>query len=563
MKQFTRIALCALLTPLFLCTFSGTAQVLNFYYGNLHAHSIYSDGNSDSATSHLSIPYHDYQFAKKAQHFNFLGISEHNHNGADMVRSSYAKGLQQADSANQDGIFVAMYGMEWGVIGPPGGHVLVYGVNQLIGWETISGSANYDFYVAKGDYASLFSKINATTGAFACLAHPASSDYSNMFSNVLNPSFDSAIVGSAIRSGPAFSTDTTYTNPSTSSYEARYKDALKQGYHLGATLDHDNHNTTFGKMAASRTVVLAPSLTRANIMDAYRKMRTQASDDWNVQVTFTINGKPLGSILTDTVNPQISVSVYDPDLENTSSIVITYGIPGSGTAPTTLTSSSTGSLNYTHSIATGSSYYYYAVITQADGDKIFTSPIWVNKVSTLPVKLIRFDAKKEKKGIGCTWKTASEWNADYFALERSDNGTDFYTLGKVKATNTSSVAEYTWLDEAGNFSGLVYYRLRQVDFDGATHYSNIVFVETGTKQGNAVTIMPNPFENDLIISFEELPAQPVNYTLYNALGASVSEQTLTPESETLLTLPSEIPAGLYTINIKSGDLFVTRHVVKQ
>lgn len=562
MKQFNPLGL-LLISPMFLCCFSSTAQVLNFYYGNIHAHSIYSDGNKDSSTSHASIPYHDYQFAKTAQHFDFLGISEHNHYGADMERISYAKGLQQADSANQDGIFVTMYGMEWGVIGPPGGHVLVYGVNQLIGWDSVGGIPNYDVYNAKLDYAGLFSKIAATPGAFASLAHPATTDYDSMYASPVNATFDSAIVGSAIRSGPAFSTDTTYSDPSSSSYEARYKDALKRGYHLGPTLDHDNHYTTFGKTAAGRTVVLASALTRAGIVDAIKKMRTQSSDDWNVRVTFTINGNPLGSILSDTTNPQISVTVFDPDLETTSNIVITYGIPGSGVNPTTLVSSTTGSLTYTHIIPTGASYYYYAVVTQADGNKIFTAPIWVNKVSILPVKLIAFNASKTKTGIDCTWKTAAEWNADYFALERSNNAIDFYTIATVNATNTATVTDYRWSDQTKVISPVVYYRLKQVDIDGSAHYSDIIFVTNNTQTKNEVTIVPNPFENQLVFSFDEMPEQSVQYTFYNVLGVKVHELTITAGLENSVILPENLVGGLYTVNIQSGDLHVVKHLVKQ
>ncbi len=562
MKQFYTFSL-LLISPMLLCYFSSTAQVLNYYYGNLHAHSIYSDGNQDSSISHASIPYHDYQFAKTAQHFNFLGISEHNHKGAEMVRSNYAKGLQQADSANQDGTFVTMYGMEWGVIGPPGGHVLVYGVNQLIGWDSIAGAPNYDVYNAKLDYAGLFSKIAAIPGAFASLAHPATTDYDTMYTNPVNSTFDSAIVASAIRSGPATSDDTTYSNPSSSSYEARYKDALKRGYHLGATLDHDNHNTTFGKTTPGRTVVLAPALTRADIMDAIRKMRTQASDDWNVRVTFTINGNPLGSILSDTVNPQISVTVFDPDLETTSSIAIIHGIPGSGVNPTTLYTSTTGSLSYTHNIATGASYYYYAVVTQADGDKIFTAPIWVTKTSVVPVKLIAFGASKQKTGISCSWKTAAEWNADCFILERSNNGFDFYTITTVKATNTASVREYEWLDKTGITSRVVYYRLKQVDFDGSTHDSNIIFVTSDIQTKNEVTIAPNPFENKLVFSFDEIPDHLVHYTFYNSLGEPVYETTFPASQENHVFLPESLAGGLYTVNIQSGDLHFVKHLVKQ
>lgn len=563
MKRSNLIAL-FLITPLILIVQKVNAQALHFYYGTLHAHSSYSDGNKDAAVSLASTPYHNFVFAKTAQHFDFLGISEHNHNGAGMVLADYAKGLQQADSANQNGTFVAMYGMEWGVIGPPGGHVLIYGVNQLIGWETISGLPNYNIYNAKLDYASLFTLLARTPGAFASLAHPEISDYGNLFANPVNPTYDSAIVATAIRSGPAFSTDTVYGNPSTGSFEARYKDALKRGYHLGAVLDHDNHYTTFGKMAASRTVVLAPSLTRPDIMEAIRQRRVQASDDWNVQVTFKINNRPLGSIFTDTINPAISVAVYDPDLETATNITIVYGIPGSGIAPTTLTSSTTGSLNYTHSIAFGSTYYYYAVVTQADGDKIFTAPIWVNKMTTLPVKLVSFTAAREATKITCEWTTASEWNARFFELEKSDDGIAFSVVNKQACTNTSVVKKYVYEDDQPS-TKTVYYRLKQVDMDGTVNYSNILSVSgIQVQQRRDITIAPNPFVSTITIDFNETISSPVEVTILNTMGAIVWHKTIQVVGEDYLTItiPENLPTGIYTLQVEDNQQRVSKHIIK-
>jgi hypothetical protein len=126
---------------------------------------------------------------------------------------------------------------------------------------------------------------------------------------------------------------------------------------------------------------MAPSLTRANILDAISKMRFYCSDDWNTQVDFSISTQPMGSILVQAGSPTISVSVTDPDVaETVASIKIYYGIPGSGSTPTILTSNSgSASLTFTHTIANLASYYYYLQITQTDGDVIWTSPIWYNR----------------------------------------------------------------------------------------------------------------------------------------------------------------------------------------
>lgn len=359
--------------------------VYNYYFGNIHAHSSYSDGNKDSATSLMSTPLQDFNYAKSSQHIDFYGIAEHNHSSAGMRSPvDYHRGLADANVANQDGTFVALYGMEWGIISG-GGHVIIYGYDSLMGWDP----GDYDVYVAQHDYTGLWNKINAKPGAFAYLAHPQSSDYNDLFTTARSPEADSAIVGMAMRSGPAFSTNTSYSDPGSGTYSARYQDALKRGYHVGIGLDHDTHYSVFGRQSAGRLVVLATSLTKVNILDAIKRMRFYSSDDWNVKVNFSISSQPMGSIITHSGSPTLSVTVTDPDGEGVSSIKVYSGIPGSGTAPTILTSNTgSASLTYTHAIANNSQYYYYLMITQADGDVIWTSPIWYKRddaASSLPV----------------------------------------------------------------------------------------------------------------------------------------------------------------------------------
>lgn len=370
-KQF--ITPCIILVLNSICS----AQTYNYYFGNIHAHSSYSDGNKDSSTSLLTTPLQNFNYANASQHIDFYGISDHNHLSAGMKSPAYYhQGIIDANTATIDGSFVALYGMEWGVISG-GGHVIIYGYDSLIGWD----ANDYDVFVAKNDYTHLWQKINEKQSAFAYLAHPDPSDYDNLFGKPVNLSSDNAIVGLAGRSGPAFSTNTTYSNPATSNNITDYNNALKQGYHLGVGLDHDTHNSVFGRQTSGRLVVLATSLTRTTILEAFRKMRFYSSDDWNIKVNFTISNQPMGSVVTQIGSPTINVSLTDPDISETiSSIAVYYGIPGSGANPTVLnTATNSSTLSYTHTIANSATYYYYLKITQADGDIIWTSPIWYTR----------------------------------------------------------------------------------------------------------------------------------------------------------------------------------------
>lgn len=531
------------------------AQTYNYYYGNIHAHTAYSDGNKENNVSY-DCPAESYQYAKNSQHFDFLGISEHNHFGAGMtVKANFANGLSEANFQNQDGTFVCMYGMEWGVISG-GGHVIIYGVNELIGWE----SGLYDTYNAKFDYDGLFTKIARYSNpqAFAYLAHPDTADYGNLLNNPYNSTYDSAIVGSAIRSGPAFSIDTTYNNPSASLYEIRYREALSQGYHLGAGLDHDNHYTTFGRMAESRMVVLAPSLTRSNIMDGIKNMRIYSSDDWNIKVNFTVNGQPLGSVFSASGNPTISVSVTDPDGEGTYKIFLCGGVPGSGVLSTTLaTVTNSNTLNYVPTVPNGSTYYYYVQVRQTDFDRVYTSPIWFKRNDIiLPIELLSFKAQQQGDAVFIEWKTASEANNDYFTIERSFDGVDFTTLTNVKgAGNSTSMLLYQLFDTSavtGTENRIIYYRLKQTDYNKTSVYSKIISVNFQLDNIiDNLLVFPIPTNEQINLRFFSKLNIKVNVCLVNMMGQIMfTQQTYVRKgnNELQLQLP-QLLNGCYLLKL--------------
>ncbi len=377
-----------LLPFVFVCSQAIAQTSYNYYYGNIHSHTSYSDGNPDSASSGITKPIQAFNYVKNSQHIDFYGISDHNHASAGMTaKYFYHQGIADANTANVDGSFVAMYGVEWGVISG-GGHVIAYGTDSLMGWD----NGIYDIYTPQNNYTTFWKKINQRPNTFAYLCHPNSTDFGNILNNAVNSSADSAIVGLAGRSGPAFSTNTSYSNPSSSDNITEYNMALARGYHLGIGLDHDTHNSIYGRQSKQRLVAIAPSLTRGNIYDAFKKMRFYCSDDWNVQVNFQIQNQPMGSIIKHSGVPTLSVSVIDLDgTETVSAIAVYHGIEGSGIAPTLLTNvTNTPNIVYTHTGATNNSKrYYYIRVTQGDGNKIWTSPIWYNRddaaVEAIPV----------------------------------------------------------------------------------------------------------------------------------------------------------------------------------
>jgi hypothetical protein len=378
------------------------SQTLNYYFGNLHAHTGFSDGNKDSVASGVWSPSGSYAYAKLSQHFDFLGIAEHNHFSSSknpgFRKQNYQAGLNMAAASNQNGQFASLFGTEWGVSSNYNGHVIIYGFNQLIGWETaVSGvvGPNYEIYNAKNDYDGLFMKVKNNPNAFAYLAHPYFTDFTtngnastSLAYGTYNAAYDSAIVGMPLRSGLAFSTVNDYSDFSQGNYFDYYKKILNQGYHLGIGYDHDNHNTNFGRGNSGRLVILAPSISPANIINAMQQMRFYGSDDWNAKIDFTLNGQIMGSITSGGTFPLIQVTHNDDDGELADSIKIWKGYKNSGGlwANIVHTSLQNNTASFTdYDLQSGIEYYYFAEIKQKDGDWIMTSPIWYNAQAPLNV----------------------------------------------------------------------------------------------------------------------------------------------------------------------------------
>jgi len=126
--------------------------------------------------------------------------------------------------------------------------------------------------------------------------------------------------------------------------------------------------------------------------------------------------------------------------------------------------------------------------------------------SVLPVEIIDFTIVKNDEDNVLYWSTVSEFNNSHFEVERSVDRLKFVNIGEVKGNgNSSNFINYQFLDEDVNTSN--YYRLKQVDFDGAYKYSNIIFsavthddLKINVVNGNSVNInFGFQFTGDIII----------------------------------------------------------------
>ena len=110
-------------------------------------------------------------------------------------------------------------------------------------------------------------------------------------------------------------------------------------------------------------------------------------------------------------------------------------------------------------------------------------------LNPLPVELVYFNASAKENIVKTEWVTASELNNHYFEVQRSSNGVEFEPVGIVLgAGNSNSFLRYELYDYSP-LSGISYYRLRQIDFDGTESISSIIPVKL-TRQ--KISVYPNP-----------------------------------------------------------------------
>ncbi len=164
----------------------------------------------------------------------------------------------------------------------------------------------------------------------------------------------------------------------------------------------------------------------------------------------------------------------------------------------------------------------------------------------LPVELVTFTAERQGSVVATAWRTASEQDNAGFVIERSVDGHSFVDASAMIAGHgtTTQANAYTWRDKAAPAS-VLYYRLRQVDTNGAVATSSIVAVQAGAAgaTGAALSLYPNPAQ--LSVTLLNLPANE-SVTLRDATGRTV--RTLVPTGPTAQLSLQGLPVGMYTVH---------------
>lgn len=182
--------------------------------------------------------------------------------------------------------------------------------------------------------------------------------------------------------------------------------------------------------------------------------------------------------------------------------------------------------------------------------------------TSLPVELDQFFVTRVGAEARLDWSTFSERNNDYFAVERSQNGKDFAEIGKVKGTGASrEIVHYQFADRQPE-PGLNYYRLRQVDLDGAVSYSPVRVLVFGS--ATVLRILPSPASEFIQIQWSEPPAgaEVIAWEIYDAAARRVKSGAYEPGSSPGQVSIGDLPGGAYMLRATCGHLARAQAFIK-
>lgn len=268
----------------------------------------------------------------------------------------------------------------------------------------------------------------------------------------------------------------------------RYIRALDQGWHVAPIWNGDNHTTNW--MAdTNRGIVLAEYNTPESIMEAIRARRVYCSyGDADLKVAFKINGQSMGSRLSNPGTLNVSITAANPTDDKISKITL-YGEGGKQIASQTYNSRMA---EYTTSIPPQYKYYF-AVIEQVDGDYAVTAPIWItdNPGMQLTLRLESTTASAPARVIANITNTSGTALSNVSVAFYKDDmrvHTDNYSSANLLETKTvSSIA-------AGNTNSTAY--TDKCPNNG----SNIMVQVTATVGGVTKSVLKNIYIPGLYIT---------------------------------------------------------------
>lgn len=180
--------------------------------------------------------------------------------------------------------------------------------------------------------------------------------------------------------------------------------------------------------------------------------------------------------------------------------------------------------------------------------------------ATLPVSWQTFTVQRLGKEAQLSWETANEIDHDYFRVEWGSDGSNFVPLATVREADnrTGSGGDYSYVHTTPA-EGVNYYRIRQVDYSGASSYSPIRSVTFNREdRSSGFSFFPNPAQTSVQLKFMGSTSVK-ELSIYTLAGKVVQRTMLGVSNQTVNISVADLPKGIYLV--RAGN--ETKRLIKQ
>lgn len=212
-----------------------------------------------------------------------------------------------------------------------------------------------------------------------------------------------------------------------------------------------------------------------------------------------------------------------------------------------------------------SSVTLWAAGLNGDTDQTYIVSQVINQAS-LPVELAAFDVRLDGNTALLEWRTASEHDNVGFDVEHAEASGNFKSVGFVRGAGTTSEARDYSYTMAELLPGEHRFRLRQIDLDGTTSYSDQVEVTVSVPERFFLSeAYPNPFNPTTTFELAVKQEQQVRVRVFDEMGRHVSDLftgTLPANETRRVTFDAAgLASGTYIVKVQGADFVESRRVV--
>ena len=205
---------------------------------------------------------------------------------------------------------------------------------------------------------------------------------------------------------------------------------------------------------------------------------------------------------------------------------------------------------------------YFRIRLNGNSDVAFVAyneAAFTVNTGVLPVQLGWFRGEAAQQQVKLNWQSVNEVNNDHFVIETSTDGLHFSEAGSVPA---AGIAPYVYsFTHQSPVTGKNWYRLKQVDINGQSQYSQVISV-TINSSGTSITVYPNPVTNTLFVK-QSPSSAPRVYQVRNVQGVVLQQQTVPAGSTQQAIQVQHLPKGMYWLVWKDGDTQQVASFVRQ